>query len=266
MGSSQTRDWTHVPCIGRQYQGSLRQHSLNFVGKTSTKPSLPVCTTPLVLFPASTDAFNLGGSTRGPHGGTGRYPWIAATLIRRAGIKDSECGTADRGRRIRGRRVREAKTVVSAWAVSHNHVWTLGRVSAQPGWSLQRAAAIRALLDVSNQAGGVWSPSEEKHPLPGLAAPRGGGAGFVTPLSPHRLERCPGAFVPGHCSSLWVLAPHPLSVRQHQRIPLAPSPGFGYQALIWHLFPPRVGTLSSGVGSANPFVGADGMLMGPQCL
>ena len=65
-----------------------------------------------------------------------------------------------------------AKTVVSAWAVSHNHVCTSGRVSAQPGWSLQGAAAIRALVDASNQAGGVWSPSEKEHPPPGLAAPR----------------------------------------------------------------------------------------------
>ena len=32
----------------------------------------------------------------------------------------------------------------------------------------------------------------------------------VIPLSPHRLQRYPRAFVPGHCSSLWVLAPHPL--------------------------------------------------------
>ena len=67
--------------------------------------------------------------------------------------------------------------------------------------------------------------------------------------------------MPGHCSSLWVLAlGSPLSVQQHQTISLAPGPGLGYKALIWRLSSPRVGFLSSGVRSANPSVGARGTL------
>lgn len=57
-------------CHGKSFtQGGKRdsgQRSLNSVGKKSTVPRLPLCTTTAALFSASTGSFNLGASTRGP--------------------------------------------------------------------------------------------------------------------------------------------------------------------------------------------------------